>query len=222
MRGPWLAEALPLLAVLALLAACEPVVPDTGGSGDGSSGAGGPPELGAPVRETPQTLVGAVERARPTAQAWQDDPVLVEVAARIEGGRVRTAEVVFLAGDADRFATVSLEGEVVTEARTTLSAIDLQPVTAAGVEEVPELPDDLLDPAALVAAAGAELGGCGIDPAGSLTVRYSTGAPYGWEGAAWAVDLEWTAAVTAGGEQVRVLALDPASGEPQGDCESTS
>lgn len=211
-----------LVVLLLATAACEPVVPGTGGGDEGTSVAStDAPDLGAPVRETPQTVVGALERARPTAQAWQRDPVPVEVVARFEGGRVVTAEVVFLAGDADRFATVTLEGEVVREVLTTLSTIDVQPISAAGLEEVPEPPDELLDPAPLVAAAADDLAACAIDPQGALTVRYSTGAPYQWEGSAWADDLEWTATVTAGSDEIRVQPLDPTSGEPSGDCETT-
>jgi len=211
-------------ALLVAVAACEPVVPGARRGDDPSAAAPGgsaEAELGAPVRETPQTVVGAVQRATPTAQAWQQDPVPVELSARLDGGRVRTVEVVFLAAEADRFSTVSLEGEVVTDVTTTLSTIEVEAVTAAGIDEVPDLPDDLLDPGALVQAAAGELAACDIDPQGALTVRYSTGAPYGWEGESWADDLEWTAAVTAGFDQVRVLPLDAASGEPRGACEAT-
>ena len=206
-----------VLAAVAL-AACQPVdQPVVAPSQDAA-----PSDadlLGNPDEEFPTDLAELRAFGLQRAVLWQDDPRLSVVVVYLDGEgdgggdgggggggqaweRVR---LTYVAPDADRILTVEAvpDGGARVE-RQTLSGLQLQPITAAGVAELPDLPDDALEPAALAAAAAPALEQC--DAAGDVAaVIYANGAPESWDGQAWASAPVWRTTVLTpdGGAVVR-------------------
>ncbi len=201
-----------VVAAVLALAACDPVLV-TGEQPSPTPGAA-PPRRGAPPDGLPATLGGILARTDDTAVTWQDDPRPVEVAVDLAGGRPVRAVVTYVAVDSDRFLEVRVDDDAVGEDRPTLDAVGLLPVSAAGIEGLPAPGEDLLDPVPLAAAAAPAVADCGGGEPAAVT--YDTGAPYGWDGAAWASEPEWgatVAAVTDDGARTGAR-VDPTTGTP--------
>lgn len=182
-----------LWIALAFAVACQPSGgPGAGGAALPSDRATGRP-LGAPVAGRPSTLEELLTRGHQIAEEWQEEPVLVEVEVDVAAGRWSDARLVYLAADADRFLQlVAAEGGFSQE-RITLSTLQVEPVPAEGVEQIPPFPDDALEPADLAAAEA--VAACGVGEEAS--VFYVTGAPVAWDGTEWSRPPEWRATVTA-------------------------
>lgn len=200
-----------ILGAALALAACQPVdeFDDlTGPVGEDEPAADEPP--GAPAGAAPATLAEALDAGEAAAARWQDGARLAEAVVDFDGqGRMAGGRLTYLAPDADRFLTVEFGPDGVREERTTLAAFELSPITAAGVEALPALPDGVAEPAAL--AEQAQEAGC--DTTGPpVSVLYASGAPLAWDLDAqdWAAPLGWTATVT--GENGGGVALDPVTG----------
>lgn len=173
--------------------------------------------LDAPVRGMPTSLAELVERAEPEARAWQDEPVLAEILVDVEaGGGWRRAQLTYVAANADRLLTVTVTADQVSDELTTLDALQLRPVSARAMRQVPALPVDVLQPAELVTRGREALRACGFraTPTGVL---YATGAPAGWNGRRWAAPPEWTATVTSDRGAAQ---LDAVTGESRGCVEA--
>lgn len=199
------------LAVLAAAAGCQPVesevppaedVPAGAIDGDGGTGTAG--DTGTLPSDVP-TLLADLEQ---TAAEWQPETVIVEVAIALDGERWREASVTYLAPDADRMLLVQADAEGTRQQRPTLETLDLEPVAAAGLAEVPPLPAGLLEPRALVEGAGEALEECSTGEVRS--VLYSSGAPAAWDGAAWTEPPAWAATLAGpdGG-----LVVDPVTAD---------
>ena len=204
------------MAALAGTAGCQPVdtvapeVPETAPEATSTP-------LDAPVRGMPATLAELVARTEPDARTWQDEPVLAEVLVDLgTGGEWRRAALTYVAAEADRQLVLTVTAEAVTSELTTLAALQLQPITARGMRQVPPLPPEAMEPAELADLARAALRDCRISgrPDG---VVYASGAPVAWNGRRWTAPPTWTATVTTGGGAVQ---LDPVTGTPLG-CVST-
>ena len=203
------AVALCCLSVLA--AACQL----TGGPGAGpsevpSGGDSEEPRLGAPDEALPSTLGELLTRGLPVAEEWQVQPVLAEVEVDLdEDNRWLGARLVYLAADADRFLSLVATGGGFSQQRVTLGTLQVQPVTGDGLDEIPELPKAVLAPQTLAAAEA--VGTCGVGR--PVTVLYSTGAPYAWDGTAWTEAPRWRATIT---DETAGAVLDVTTGE--GEC----
>jgi hypothetical protein len=204
-----------LLALLAV--SCQPAGGPALGPADEAAGQAveGEDAVGAPARGMPTTVSGMTERARVPAQEWQPDPVLSELWVALDDeGRPAQARLTYLAADADRFLVVRLDGDGVSQQQPTLGTLQLAEVSAAGVDAIPELPEDVVEPVALADAAAPALDECALSPP-VRTVVYTTGAPMSWDGQRWTAPPEWTANVLVeGGGTV----LDPVAGAATGAC----
>lgn len=202
------------LVVAAGLGACQPIDDvDTGSRAPDAGSAEATPQLGAPVRGAPASIAALLERTDSAALQWQDQPRVAEVRVGIAGrDRWAAAAVTYLAADADRLFTVTVDSAGATSVeRTTLATLEVEPVPEPGLADVPLFPDDAQAPTELAAAARPVLSACGfrerID-----TVVYTSGAPFTWNGEAWSQPPAWRALVlTEGGAGV---ALDPVTAEP--------
>ena len=203
--------AVALCCVSVLAAACQL----TGGPGAGpsevrSDGGSDEPRLGAPDDALPSTLDELLTRGLPIAEEWQTEPVLAEVEVDLdEKDRWLGARLTYLAPDADRFLSLVASGGGFSQQRVTLGTLQLQPVTGDGVGEIPKLPEELLSPEALAAADA--VSSCAVGR--PVTVLYSTGAPYAWDGFAWTEPPRWRATVS---DDTAGAVLDVATGE--GEC----
>lgn len=195
-----------VLLCAGLLVACQPA----GGPGalpTTEPGGGVEPALGAPVSGFPQSLAQLTRRADLVAEEWQDEPVLAEVEVEVdEQGRWSAARAVYLAPDADRFLALEATGGGFSQQRPTLSTLQLQPVTADGLADLPPLPDDAVEPVDLAQSDAAQE--CGI--ASPTTVLYATGAPVAWDGVTWTSPPQWRATISDG---EAAAAVDVRSGE---------
>lgn len=195
------------LVALVLAAGCQPVDSGVLPGGEPRPGqtAGAEADADEPAALAPdlQALVADLEAA---AVEWQAAPVLAEVYVDLDGEAWREATATFLAPDADRMLLLQVDADGQRQQRPTLETLDLVPVAAAGLAEVPPLPDGTLGPDELVAAGQAT--DCALGDIGS--VLYSTGAPAAWDGTAWTEPPAWTA--TLGGDEASLL-LDPVTGE---------
>lgn len=207
-----------VVAVTLLLAACQP---SGGPAADGT-----PPESvattvdrrGAPSTGVPQNLTDLVARGDETAVTWQDEPTLAEIAVTLDtDGRWESARLLYLAAEADRYLSLQLSPDGLAEQRPLLeSTLQLQPVPAAGLEQVPPLPDGTLDPLPLAEAAADALAACGVEGA-VVDVLYASGAPFSWDAGTqtWRAVPEWTATLTD--DAGFGVAVDPVSGAPDDD-----
>lgn len=201
--------------VLALVLACgcQPVnggaAPDPGVTGTPATA---PPA--APQRGVPGSLAELLSRADSTAAQWQSGAKPAQIAVDLEAGVPVASTITYLAPDADRFLLVRFDADGLSQERPTLDTLALQAVTAAGLEQVPALPEGTLDPGSLLAAASQAGEQCGLgDDIG--VVLYATGAPAAWDGANWVEPPGWTALLSAG--QQGAVQVDPATGAATGE-----
>lgn len=184
-----------LLALLCALltVACQPfggpraVAPATP-----SDNASGRP-LGAPNVGAPSELDDLLERGQAIAEEWQDEPVAAEVSVTLDAqGRWSSARIVYVAPDGDRLLQLETSGSGFTQERPSLGTLQVPPVPAEALEQVPAFPEDAAAPQALVAAPATQE--CGIS--GAPTVLYASGAPFAWDGTTWTREPAWRATVT--------------------------
>lgn len=219
--GRWSAPtglvALCLVGVLAA-AGCQPVdefdglaAPEQRG-GPGQEDPRGAPEVG-----LPGSLSEAVARTDTEAARWQRGARLAEAVVQVdEDARMVEGSLTYLAPHADRLLTVEVTREGVRQERPTLETLDLTPIPEDAIEALPPLPEDVREPADLVAAAAEAFAACDVDGTPS-TVLYATGAPLGWDPkqGAWTVALDWTATVIT--ETGAGAVLDPVTATAR-DC----
>jgi hypothetical protein len=203
--------AVAVCCVAVLTAACQLSGGPAAGPSEAPSGGGSnEPQLGAPDESLPATLEELLARGLPVAEEWQDEPVLSEVEVDVDAdGSWIGARLVYLAADADRFLSLVATGAGFSQQRTTLSTLQVQPVTADGLAELPRFPKDALEPTALVDTE--VVAECGL--VRPVTVLYATGAPVAWDGTAWAQAPSWRATVT---DDTAAAVLDMTTGE--GEC----
>lgn len=187
-------RAVVLLWCAALLAvACQPAG-GPGASPTPTSGAATGSAIGAPPSGLPRTLEQLTQRGLLVAEEWQDEPVLVEIEVDLDDeGRWHGARLVYLAADADRFLALTTAGSGFSQQQPTLSTLEVPPIPAAAVAEIPEFPEGAAAPADLVAVP--DVAECGVHM--QPTVLYTTGAPVAWDGVTWTSPPAWRATVTA-------------------------
>ena len=202
--------AVALCCVSVLTAACQLTGGPAAGPSEVRSGGSAQPRLGAPDEALPSTLDELLARGRPVAEEWQVEPVLSEVEVDLDAeDRWLGARLAYLAADADRFLSLVASGTGFSQQRVTLGTLQVQAVTGDGLGEVPRLPERALGPEALAAAEA--VGTCGVGR--PVTVLYSTGAPYAWDGTAWTEAPRWRATIT---DETAGAVLDVTTGE--GEC----
>ena len=141
----------------------------------------------------PGSLSELQARGLPIAEEWQEKPTLVEVKVDLDADRRWTAaRLHYVAADADRFLSLTTSGSGFTQERPSLAGLQLQPLTAQAVTQLPPFPADAVAPEA--AAADEDVSGCGAR--GPVTVLYVTGAPYAWDGMTWTQPPRWRGIVT--------------------------
>ncbi|MPZ73536.1 MAG: hypothetical protein GEU74_09945 [Nitriliruptorales bacterium] len=200
-----------LLCAAVLAVACQPAggpsVGPTALPRTGSERA----RLGAPDARLPTKLEELRDRTLLLAEEWQDEPVLSEVEVDVdEQHRWTQARAVYLAADADSFLSLVTAGSGFNPQRTTLSTLQVEPVNAEGLAQLPAFPDDALEPKALLESEDTRA--CGV--AAPATVLYATGAPVAWDGMQWTAPPKWRATVT--GDDGADAVFDVASGT--GEC----
>ncbi len=209
---PVVRHAAAVLALAAAVAACQPVdaPPPRDDSTDDLPAPDATAEPGAPATSrVPQSLDGLTSQLETVAQEWQADPVMAEIHVSLADTTWTQALVTYVAADADRLLVVDVSADGMSQQRPTFSTLGLQPISAAGVEELPALPDAAQDPQELAAAAAPLLDECGYDST-VASVLYASGAPVAWDGERWTEEPAWTATVaTPDGDSVL---LDPVSG----------
>lgn len=203
--------AVALCLSLTLLVSCQPAGGPSGGATQQPSAGPTGRALGAPAAGMPASLSELLDRGHRIAEEWQDEPVLAEVEVQLDDqGRWTSARLQYLAAEADRFLALTTAGSGFSQELPSLGGLQLQPVPGAALDELPPFPDDAVAPDA--AAEGEAAGECGAQ--GAVTVLYTTGAPYAWDGTAWSEAPQWRATVAAAdGTGAR---LDIRSGAPQG------
>lgn len=208
------------LVVLACTPGEEPVLPIEGESGEPAAAPEEP--LGAPDSVFVPTLRELTARGREAALAWQDDPRLAEVVALFDDdGAVTTAELTYLAADADRILSVTVTAGGVTPTRIRLDNFSLAPIDDFSLDAIAPLPGRALDPIDLAEAAASALSDCGVsgDP---TSVVYASGAPWSWNDGNWEPRPTWSAAVRSGSVGAVVLDVDGGPADPdQGETCAT-
>lgn len=201
-----------LCCVAVLAAGCQPAGgPGAGGSEFPSDGSTARP-LGAPAAGAPSSLDELLTRGLKRAEEWQDEPVLAEVEVDVtEAGAWTGSRVTYLAADADRMLQLVASGGGFTQELPSLASLGIQPVPEAGLDELPEFPEDAATPQTLAVSEAAQA----CDVKGDVTVLYVTGAPVAWDGVQWATPPEWRVTVT--GADGAGAQLDIA-GAAAGDC----
>jgi hypothetical protein len=202
-----------------LLGACQPV-----DSGDVPrdelevAGTPAPPARGAPAGAgLPGDIGMLLDGLSTTAAQWQSGARPVELHVDLaDGGTWTAARVLYLAPDADRFLLVTVTPEGTSQERPTLETLALAAVPAAALEQVPALPDALLEPHELAEVAAEPLDDCGFDDEVSA-VLYASGAPASWDGDRWTETPAWSATVT--NDDGSGVVVDPVTGAPEpGSC----
>lgn len=189
---------LPLVLALVALA-CQPVDSDLDLAEPSPSG-GIAPHIGA----LQQHLEAAASR-------WQDHPRMAELVVEVdEQRRAVRAAATYVAAGAEEVLSVSLDAEGVDQYRQPLREYGVGPLPVAAVEEIPRLPERVLDPGALLEAAAGARSECG-STATPTRVIYATGAPAAWQGTSWRTAPSWGGIVVAGDEAV---AVSPTTGDP--------
>lgn len=209
-----------------LAAACQPVDSGVPAAGEETVVEGtAPPEAAEQGSELAGDLTDLLSSLESVAAEWQEDAAVAEILAAVEGEVWRRATVTFLAPDADRMLVLQVDQAGTSQQRPTLETLELEPVSADGLADMPPLPDGALPPGALVERAGEALEECGIGDVDS--VLYSTGAPAAWDGTSWTEPPAWTATLAGGegdsgaadGDQGGAVAVDPVTGEARpGGC----
>ena len=199
-----------LCLVLVLTVGCQPA----GGPGAATPTPQADPSgrpLGAPNAGAASTVPELLELGATVAEEWQEEPVLAEVHVELDAaGAWTTARLVYVAAEADRILQLETAGSGFTDQRPSLATLNLQPVPADALSDVPPFPEDATPPQDLARSEAAAA--CGV--AGDATVLYATGAPYAWDGTAWSREPAWQA--TGTGADGGGVTLEPA-GEG-GDC----
>lgn len=166
--------------------------------------------LGSPEDDFPSTLAGLRAFAGPEALTWQEEPVLVDMTVWMRpSGAWEQLRATYVAVDADRFLTVRATPERLRVERPRLEGLQLPELPEAAVAGIPSLPEGLLEPVDLGAAAADALAACEAGGEDVVAVVYATGAPAAWDGEAWSTPPEWRATVVTGSTGV---AVDPTSG----------
>jgi hypothetical protein len=162
--------------------------------------------LGAPDQDRASTLDDLLTRGGAIAKEWQDEPVLTEVEVDLDAeGRWAGARLVYAAPDADRILQLETAGSGFTQQRPSLGTLQVQPVPAEALDEVPAFPDNAATPRQLATVQAAA--DCGVQ--GQASVLYASGAPFAWDGTTWTRTPAWHATVTTTG--VRGVRFDGVS-----------
>lgn len=170
------------------------------------------PQLGRPDDTFPTSLAELLAFGRQEAATWQDDPRLTDLTVWLdERGEWVEVRVGYVAADAERLFTLRAVPNRMVQERPLLAGLELVPLTAAAVEELPPFPDDALAPTDLGLAAEDGLAQCDAAGGPVRAVVYATGAPGAWDGSTWTSVPAWRATVvTAAGGVV----VDPRTGSP--------
>lgn len=201
-----------LCCVLTLAVGCQPAGGPGAGGSEVPSGARTDRPLGAPRAGVPSTLDGLIELGDRRALEWQEEPVLAEVEVDVtDSGEWADARLTYLAADADRMLHLVAAGGGFTEQQPSLASLQIQPVPQAGLDELPEFPDDAATPEELATSEAAQ--SCGVT--GDVTVLYVTGAPIAWDGSQWSTPPEWRVTVAAADGTGAQLTT---AGEAAGEC----
>lgn len=206
---------MPLMLVVGLVA-CQPLDPAATQSPDDDPGATGP-RLGAPATGVPDDLAALLERGAQAAGEWQADARVSEAAlALTPDGRAASAQLTYLAPDADRMLVQEFSDAGATQTRVTLATLSLQSIAADALAALPPFPSDAQPVEALVAAAQPALAQCG----GAAPTRavFRTGAPYAWDGERWTQELRWTVDVISTHGEGAAITLDPVTAAPTAPC----
>ncbi len=167
--------------------------------------------LGSPEDDFPSTLAGLVATALPEAQAWQDEPVLVDATVWLDpDGTCTQVRSTWVAAEADRFLTVRATPDRLRVERPLLEGLQLQELSDEAVTAIPALPADVLEPVALGEAAASALADCDAADRTVMAVVYATGAPAAWDGTEWTTVPRWQATVVTSSTGVAVA---PTSGQ---------
>ncbi|WP_108664311.1 hypothetical protein [Euzebya rosea] len=213
MRGP-AAKALLVAGLVAGLAGCQLVdrQENLQPTDTDPSAAEAEELLGNPDEDFPSTLAGLRAFAGPEALTWQDEPVLVDMTVWLTpSGMWERLRATYVAADADRMMTVRADPDRLRVERPRLEGLGLLELPDAAVAELPPVPEGLLEPADLGAAAADALASCDAGGQPVVAVVYATGAPAAWDGSTWTTPPAWRSTViteTAG------VAVDPTSGTP--------
>ena len=188
-----------------LLVACQPVDDEV----DLDQQSPAPEEEDGAAGADFDRILSAADEA---ADEWDAAARLVEISVSVEDGAPVSGRVTFLGPDAARLLVVEVTGDTVEEQQPTAETLGFEPVPADALSEVPEPPEDLVEPDGLVDDLGGVLVGCGVDEA--REILYATGAPAGWDGSAWVDAPQWR--VTVVGEDGAGAVLEP-DGEPRSE-----
>lgn len=194
-----------LLTVVALTAACQPVDElSTTSATDG--------EASEPVAWGTDDLGDLRSAAGEAARDWDGDARLVKVSVRLDSDLAwEEATTTYVAPDADRLLVLIASEDGLAEEEPTLETLGFESPPAAAVDELPELPQDVIPPATAAERAMDPLDECDVsdDP---RQVLYSNGAPGSWDGSAWVSEPTWVVSVTSEDGGVR-LGVDGAVAE---------
>lgn len=200
-----------LLAVLAT--ACQPFGgPRMAAPTPHTDDATGRP-LGAPAVGQASTVEDLTTRGLLVAEEWQDQPVLSEIQVELDAtGAWTSARLFYVAADAERMLQLDAAGAGFSQQQPSLGTLNIQPVPAEALDDVPPFPDDALAPGELVNAE--RTAECGVT--GPVSVLYASGAPYAWDGTQWSRAPQWRATVTA--PNGIGAALEVSTGDAVGEC----
>lgn len=200
-----------VIAVALALAGCQLVEDSAELTPSGPTRSAAEEPLGSPDDDFPTTLRGVMAVTRPEALTWQDAPVLTDVTVWMDQtGQWERFRVGYVAAEADRFLTVRVDPERLRVERPLLEGLQLLPLPPEAVDALQPLPDGVLEPAALGAAAADALGQCGDAGGRARAVLYTTGAPAAWDGERWSLSPDWRAIVVTASAGV---AVDPSTGQ---------
>ncbi|MGI9017308.1 MAG: hypothetical protein ACR2HR_09445 [Euzebya sp.] len=197
---------------LLVLAGCQLVdQPGDTTAGDQPVSGDVQPALGSPEEDWPSTLTALRAFADPEALAWQDQPVLADLAVWLQPDlsweRVR---LTYVAADADRILTLRSRPDQLRVDRPVLQGLQLLELPGQAVAEMEPFPVAALEPVDLAAAAAQGLSDCGAGGEPARAVLYATGAPAAWDGTQWTRNPSWRATVVT--ESAGVV-VDPTSGQ---------
>ena len=182
------------------LAACQPVDDDVGfdeqspapADADGSS----------------SDLDRLLERTQAAADEWDADARLVELSLTLDEDGPSSGRATYVGPDAARLLVVDVSGDSVEEQQPTAETLGFEPVPGDALQEVPEPPDDLVEPGQWPESVDDALDECEVDE--PREVLYATGAPAAWDGSAWADEPRWRVTVLDDEGQGAVLDHDGA------------
>lgn len=167
--------------------------------------------LGSPEEDFPSTLAGLQAYVEPEALTWQDAPRLVDVTVWLERQEWTQVRATYVAAEADRLLTVRATPERLRVERPLLEGLQLPELPPEALQALGPLPEDVLEPAALAAAAVPALRDCDAGDEPVRSVLYATGAPGSWDGERWTATPDWRATVVT--DTVEVV-VQPDTGRP--------